>query len=195
MKNRLPLSWTSGTLSQMLLVFSCLLSVATAAGASSKYEAEVATWKTHEDVAKWLSSNFIFDRNRQMQVLARLKEVGPENMPTRKPATLFEIRKGQCRDSAAFAKDALNKINPDHQARYIFIKNSAGPTNHWVTGFKLDNKIYVIDYGAGKHWSGMEGVHGPYASLDEYKAFLSSLNLKGFSAERVRWRDVAGKED
>ena len=110
-------------------------------GAGSKYEEQVATWKTHEDVAKWLRSNFIFDRARQSQVLAELKETGPENVLTRKPDTLFENRNGYCRDAAAFAKDALNRINPDHQARYIFIKNSAGPTNHWVTGYKVDGRI------------------------------------------------------
>ncbi|RYF30288.1 MAG: hypothetical protein EOO23_05470 [Comamonadaceae bacterium] len=190
----LPFSRTSRALSRLLLVFSCLLA-ANGAFAATKYEAEVAKWKAPEDVAKWLRANFIFDKGRQAQVQSQLKETGPENVLTRKPDTLFENRNGYCRDSAAFAKDALNKINPEYQARYIFIKNSAGPTNHWVTGYKVDNKLYVVDYGAGKHWSGMEGVHGPYASLDEYKAFLSSLSLKGFSAEQVRWRDIVGKED
>ncbi len=185
---------TSSILSRMLLVFSCLLA-ANAVTAASKYEEEVAKWKAPEDVAKWLKFNFVFDKARQSQVQSQLKETGPENVLTRKPDTLFENRNGYCRDSAAFAKDALNKINPEYQARYIFIKNSAGPTNHWVTGYKVDNKLYVIDYGAGKHWSGMEGLHGPYATLDEYKTFLSSLNLKGFSAEQVRWRDIVGKED
>ena len=176
------------------MVASCLFA-AHAMAAGSKYEEEVAKWKSPEDVAQWMQTNFIFDKGRQALVQAQLKETGPENILTRKPATLFEIRRGQCRDSAAFARDALNRINPDYQARYIFIKNSAGPTNHWVTGYKVDNKLYVVDYGAGKHWSGMEGVHGPYASLDEYKTFLTSLSLKGFTAEAVRWRDIVGKED
>lgn len=194
MKNHSPLSLPFSILSRMLLVFSCLFT-AHAMAAGSKYEEEVAKWKAPEDVAKWLKSNFIFDKGRQAQVQSQLKETGPQNILTRNPATLFEIRRGQCRDSAAFSKDALNRINPDYQARYIFIKNSAGPTNHWVTGYKVDNQLYVVDYGAGKHWSGMEGVHGPYASLDEYKTFLSSLSLQGFSAETVRWRDIVGKED
>ena len=194
MTNQSLLSRSFSLLTRMLLVFSCLLA-ANAVTAASKYEEEVAKWKSPDDVAKWLKSNFVFDKARQAQVQAQLKETGPENILTRNPATLFENRRGQCRDSAAFSRDALNRINPDYQARYIFIKNSAGPTNHWVTGYKVDNQLYVVDYGAGKHWSGMEGVHGPYASLDEYKAFLSSLSLQGFSAEQVRWRDIAGKED
>jgi hypothetical protein len=191
---RFPFFPASNAAGQWLLVFSCLLA-ADFASAATKYEQEVATWKAPEDVAKWLQSHFIFDRARQSQVLSQLKETGPENVLTRKPDTLFENRRGYCRDAAAFAKDALNRINPAYQARYIFIKNSAGPTNHWVTGYQVEDKLYVVDYGAGKHWAGMEGVHGPYASLDEYKAFLSSLSLKGFNAETVRWRDIVGKED
>lgn len=193
MTTRSPFFPASGAFGRMFLVFFCLMAANVVA--ATRYEEEVATWKAPEDVAKWLKTNFIFDKNRQSQVLAQLKETGPENVLTRKPDTLFDNRNGYCRDAAAFAKDALNKINPEHRARYIFIKNSAGPTNHWVTGYRIDNKLYVIDYGAGKHWSGMEGVHGPYASLEDYKTFLSSLNLKGFSAEQVRFRDIVGKED
>lgn len=77
----------------MLLVISCLFA-ANAVTAASEYEEEVAKWKAPEDVAKWLKSNFIFDRGRQSQVLSQLKETGPENVLTRKPDTLFENRSG-----------------------------------------------------------------------------------------------------
>lgn len=194
MKNRYVFSGVSSALNQIFLMLSCLLA-ANAMAAESKYEAEVSKWRTHDDVAKWLKSNFVFDKARQAQVQLQLKETGPENVLTRKPETLFENRNGYCRDSAGFAKDALNKINPEHQARYVFIKNKYGPPNHWVTGFTVDSKIYVIDYGAGKHWWAMEGVHGPYESLDDYKAFLASLTIQGFAPEMVKWRDIAGRED
>lgn len=194
MKNRYVFFGASSTLNQIFLVLSCLFA-ANAGAAESKYETEVAKWKTHDDVAKWLKSNFVFDKNRQAQVQIQLKETGVENILTRKPATLFENYHGHCRDSASFAKDALNKINPDYQARYLFIKNKYGPPNHWVTGFKVENKIYVIDYGAGKNWWAMEGVHGPYESLDGYKTFLASLTIQGFAPEMVKWRDIPGRED
>lgn len=191
MKNRYA---SSSTLNQFIFVLACLFAV-NAFAAESKYEAEVAKWKAHEDVAKWLKSNFEFDKSRQAQLQSQLKETGPENVLTRKPETFFENHKGNCRDSAAFAKDALNKINPAYQARYVFIKNKFGPPNHWVTGFNHNGKMYIIDYGAGSHWYAMEGVHGPYESLDGYKDFLASLNIKGFAPEMVKWRDIAGKED
>ena len=194
MNGRYAFSRTSGTLGQLVLLLSCMFA-ANVIAADSKYETEVAKWKTYEDVAKWLKSNFEFDKNRQAQLQSQLKETGPENVLTRKPEIFFENHKGNCRDSAGFAKDALNRINPEYQARYIFIKNKYGPPNHWVTGFNVNNKIYVVDYGAGSQWWAMEGTHGPYESINEYKTFLASLNIKGFAPEMVKWRDIPGKED
>jgi hypothetical protein len=195
MKNRFLLFGTTAIFSQILLVFSLVLYSGAAAAVEGAYDAQLTKWKSHEDVAKWLKSNFVFDKSRQSMVQAHIASNGPENVLTRKPQTFFEKPSGHCRDSAAFARDALNKISPEYNARYIFIKNKSGPPNHWVTGFKYNNKIYVIDYGAGPAWWQMEGVHGPYDNLDGYKEFLAALNVKHFSPEFVRWRDVVGQED
>lgn len=195
MKNRHTFPGSFKSLSQILLMLASSLLATTAMGAGSNYETEVLKWQTHEDVAKWLNTNFVFDKNRQAQGLLQLKKTGPENMLTRKPETLFENHYGYCRDAAGFAKDALNRINPEHQARYIFIKNKYGAPNHWVTGFHVNDKLYVMDYGAGKHWAAMEGVHGPYESLESYRDFLASLSIKGFAPEFVKWRDIPGQED
>lgn len=194
MKNQYTFSRMSGTLSHVFLALSCMFT-ANAMAADSKYEAAVAKWQSHEDVAKWLKSNFEFDKNRQLQLQSQLKETGPENVLTRKPETFFENHKGSCRDSAGFSRDALNKINPDYKARYIFIKNKYGPPNHWVTGFNFNSKLYVIDYGTGPDWWAMTGTHGPYESLDDYKTFLASLNVRGFAPEMVKWRDLPGQLD
>ena len=91
--------------------------------------------------------------------------------------------------------DALNKINPDYQARYVFIRNRAGPAHHWVTGFNLDGKVMVMDYGASPEWSAMRGVHGPYESLSGYADFLATLRIRGFAVDTVEWRDMPGQED
>lgn len=194
MKSRYKLFPIPSTAHLVFMALSCLFA-GTALGADNKYEAEVSKWKSHEDVAKWLKSNFVFDKSRQGQVIRQLKETGPENVLTRKPETLFENRSGYCRDAAGFARDALNRIDVEHEARYIFIKNKYGQPNHWVTGFRVDNKLYVMDYGAGAHWRVMQGVHGPYESLDDYRNFLLSLRIQGFEPEFVRWRDIPGQED
>lgn len=174
-----------------------LLSVSTASAIAgqSRYETALATWTSYQDVSTWLRANFVFDKARQTQGMQQLKAVGPAGILTRRPDTLFDNKTGYCRDAAGFAKDALNKINPDYQARYIFIKNQHGPPNHWVTGFVVDGDLYVMDHGAGKHWQAMSGVHGPYASLKDYQAFLSSLSIASFAPASVQWRDIPGEQD
>jgi hypothetical protein len=184
---------TFKSLQCLAAIFACLLSVS--AVAETAYDATVSKWTSQQDVAGWLKTNFVFDQNRQAEVQRQLKDTGPEHVLTRKPATLFESHNGYCRDSAGFAKDALNKIDPAHNARYIFIKNKFGAPNHWVTGYTVDGKLYVMDFGAGQHWAALEGVHGPYDSLDDYKNFLASLNIKRFGPELVVWRDIQGQED
>ncbi len=172
-----------------------VMSTGTVFAQSHPYEGEVGNWTSYEDVAKWLRSNFKFDLNRQSQVQRQLKETGPENILTRKPENLYAMKAGYCRDAAGFARDALNRINPRYDAKYIFIKNKTGLPNHWVTGFHVNGRIYVMDYGAGHHWQDMMGVHGPYDSLEGYKSFLSSLYLKGFAVGEVKWRDLQGTQD
>ncbi len=194
MKKDLFLLAKKRVLNISFLVFFSFVS-GTSAGQNLPYEDAVKKWASHEDVAAWLKANFVFDTERQQQVQVVLKEKGPTEVPTRKAENLYSQKSGYCRDAASFAKDALNRIDAKYNARYLFIKNGAGNTNHWVTGFTVNNKIFVIDYGAGPHWSAMNGVHGPYESLDEYKAYLSSLAIKRFSPQMVKWIDFLGRED
>ena len=109
----------------------------------------------------------------------------------RQPTNLYDIRSGYCIDAAHFAQRALNKVNPDYKARLIYVKNiEPNENDHWVTGFYDKGQLYVMDYGAGPGWVSMEGVHGPYESLDQYQKFLSSLNIKTFTVGEVMWNDL-----
>ena len=157
------------------------------------YEAAISTWTSHEDVGDWLEENFIFDTSRQDVVLIRNKEQGTvregNTLLVRNPSSLFKNKEGYCGDSGYFALDALNKINPAYNARWVLIKNGMGPPNHWVTGFSFRGKLYIMDYGAGHAWSEMMGIHGPYDTLSDYSGFLSSLNLNRFSVALVKWFD------
>jgi hypothetical protein len=159
------------------------------------YDTAVGNWKSYEDIARWLDGNFQFDRSRLQTILGRVRQDGPQGLLAHKPAKTFESRSGYCTDSAQLAMDALNRINPAYQAKYVFVKNRAGPAQHWVTGFLLDGKIMVMDYGASPEWSAMRGVHGPYVSLKEYVDFLATLKIRGFAVDFVEWRDMPGQED
>jgi len=162
---------------------------------NADYAATVAQWTSYKDVASWLDDNFTFDQGRQKVVLDRLRSQGPEGLLAHGAATTFVRKSGYCTDAAEFALEALKSINPEYNPRYVFIKNSNGPANHWVIGFHVDGKIYIIDYGAGPDWQAMKGVHGPYDSLEEYKEFLTTLSIRGFRPETVNWRNMPGQLD
>ncbi|WP_236860630.1 transglutaminase-like domain-containing protein [Candidatus Reidiella endopervernicosa] len=163
---------------------------------ASSYEEAVSRWSSYEDVGKWLNSNFSFDRSRLGSVQKRIRTQGPKGLLARNPSATYDDKAGYCVDSANLALDALNRIDPSYKARWIFVRNGTGKIHHWATGFTVEGKLHVMDFGAGPHWSEMKGIHGPYESLDEYANFLSSLNLQGFSVGEVVWRNqFPGQED
>ena len=162
---------------------------------ASDYEKTISSWKSYKDVGNWLENNFSFDKSRQKTIRKRLREDGPSGLLVKNPEKIFENREGYCGDSAHFARETLNTIDPEYNAQWVFIKNNGKGANHWVTGFYVDDKLYIMDYGTGKKWEDMQGIHGPYKSLDEYKEFLSSLDIPGFEVADVRWREMPGEED
>lgn len=160
------------------------------------FDAAVTQWTSYEDVARWLKQNFVFDKSRLDLIINRTRQAGPGGLLARAPQGTFESKTGYCTDSANFALQALNRINPAYQAKFIFIKNQYGQPHHWVTGFMNDGKIMVMDYGAGPEWTGVNGVHGPYESLEQYADFLRSLRIRHFAPESVEWRAVfPGQQD
>ncbi|HEY9079453.1 transglutaminase-like domain-containing protein [Magnetovibrio sp.] len=181
---------TRATLALVLTVAWCV-----GFAVAGDYENTVSGWTDHKDVAAWLENNFVFDKKRQGIIQKRLKSQGPSGLLIRDPETLFNDSKGYCGDSANFALDALSRVDPEYNPRWIFIENSKPGANHWVTGYTVEGKLYVMDFGTGKKWQAIQGVHGPYGSLDEYVAYLKSVNMKGFGVADVRWRDMPGTVD
>ena len=160
------------------------------------YEESVAQWHSYQDVAAWLEKNFKFDKSRQKYNQGLIKSKGLNAAVMKKPQELYKLKKGYCTDAANFAMQALNSINPAHNAQLIFIKNAKSQLdNHWVTGFKMEDKIYVMDFGAGPHWSEIKGVHGPYNGLEEYQAFLDSKGIRNLQVQFLDWRVFPGVED
>ncbi len=171
-----------------------LLCLSGFAGATP-YEDALASWQSYEDVGNWLNSSFSFDKNRQRTIQRRLKTQGPSGLLVRGPAKLYKSRKGYCADAANFAIESVNRIDPSYNARWVFIRNEKGRPHHWVAAFDHDGKLYIMDYGTGRKWRAMQGVHGPYASLEEYRTYLTSLDLPGFRAGKVVFKDMPGQED
>ena len=163
------------------------------------YPVTVQTWKSYKDVATYMESNWSFDKSTQRQYIQKLRKYKQLNGGDLSDYTVSELSmtpkeaynsgSGFCGDSAVLIKDALNKINPSYNAKIIFIWNGYGKPHHWVTGFYVEDKLYVMDYGTGSHWSEMMGTHGPYNSLDEYGEFLKTVNANNFKFGSVEWRD------
>jgi len=150
------------------------------AGDSATYEQTVARWTSYKDVADWMHKEFTYDMGKSKMV---------HGWQPQTPEQSFKSKSGICQDGALFAKDALNRINPAYQAKIVFIKNRQGPPHHWVASFRVDGKLYIIDYAAGAHWRSIMGVHGPYDSLDDYRRFLSTLAISNFDCELVKETD------
>lgn len=182
---------------RLLLLFWLVLVQASGSFAQDKgYETAVSKWTSYEDVARWLDANFVFDSGRLDTVISRTRSSGPSGLLARKPNGTYEQKSGYCTDSANFARQALNTINPAYKAQFIFIKNQYGQPHHWVTGFVVNGKIMVMDYGPGPEWKSMKGIHGPYDSLEQYADYLRSLKIKRFTPELVEWRATfPGQED
>lgn len=185
------------TLAKLLMVAAWMFQTGVVAAADDlSYASTVAQWKSYSDVADWLRSNFKFDPGRLNSILQRTRQNGPSGLLARSAEGTFKQKSGYCTDAAAFAIQSLNQLRPEYVAKYIFIKNRFGQPHHWVAGFMVDGKIMVIDYGAAAEWGGMNGVHGPYDSLDQYADFINSLRIARFAAESVEWRGVfPGQQD
>jgi len=167
-----------------------------AAAAADDYENAVSKWRSYEDVARWLDGNFAFDTARLQSILGRTRANGPSGLLARTARGTYEQKSGYCTDAANFALQALNRIDSTYKAQFVFIRNQYGQPHHWVTGFTVNGRIMVMDYGAGPEWKGMKGVHGPYDTLEQYGEFLRSLNIKRFAPEAVEWKpNFPGQED
>lgn len=158
---------------------------------SMPYKEAEKNLKSHNDVAHWLESNFTFDYSRQRSVIKTLRREGPEGVTLYSPEQVYQ-KGGYCADAANFAFQNLKRINPAYNPRFVFIVNSEGRPNHWVTAFDYQGKLWIIDYGTGGKWFAMQGLHGPYNNLSEYELFLSSLDMPGFGVGSVYFRNFPG---
>jgi hypothetical protein len=117
-------------------------------GFAETYEKWLSRCHSYKDVALWLNQNFFYDR----EAIQVTKET-------------FRRKTGVSLEAALFAKHSLNKINPDYHADIISLY--AGKQSvHFVCGFYVGGKLYVMDYGTP--YEKLMGTNGPFSDLDEY---------------------------
>lgn len=136
--------------------------------ATVSYEDRVSKWDSYMDVARWMRTNFRYEKTYRM----------------RNAEKVYKYGSGNCQDGTNFVVQTLNRINPQYNARSVFINNPSG-NNHWAAAFDYNGKLYIMDYSTGRGWARMQGTHGPYNSLSEYHKFLDSLPIPNFNVKSV----------
>jgi hypothetical protein len=124
----------------------------------------IATCKSYKDVDNWMKSNWSYDRARLYEA-SSVKKSREDWQVIYSPEITFKLKRGICNDAAVFIKHSLNRINPNYKAEIIHLFPGSFP-DHYVCGFFVDNKLFVMDRGTA-YWN-MSGLYGPYSSLDEY---------------------------
>ncbi len=126
------------------------------------YDETVSGWKSYKDLEKWMTKDFSIDSERFKKFEGTLP-------PPRTPEETFKLKSGIYIDAAIFAKATLNRINSSYQAKIVVLLIPGG-ANHYACSFKKEGKLFIMDYGTP--YRSMVGVHGPFNSLEEYKAFF-----------------------
>jgi hypothetical protein len=138
--------------------------LAPAPSRAETYNKWVEKCGSYTDVAAWLNQNFRYeqDRNGNGQPFSK----GTSKRPRiQTPEETFRCRCGGTLDASIFAKETLNRINPDYRAVVIYLSLDRSQT-HYLCGFFLGGKLFVMDY--GNPYENMMGTNGPFENLDDY---------------------------
>jgi len=128
------------------------------------YEKWVERCGSYKDVAAWLNHNFRYEQDRNGDGKAFSKGNNSHSR-IQSPKETFRYRCGCPLDASFFARETLNRINPDYRAEIIYLSLDRSQA-HYLCGFFLGGKLFVMDY--GNPHENMTGTHGPFRDLDDY---------------------------
>jgi len=128
------------------------------------YHQWVENCSSYKDVAVWLNHHFRYekDRNGNGQPFSRGHK---KRSGIQKLEEIFRSRCGGTLDASLFARETLNRINPDYRAEIIYLSLDRSEANY-LCGFFLGEKLFIMDY--GNLYENMIGTHGPFKNLDHY---------------------------
>lgn len=165
------------------------------------YTQALDTWKTAEDIKKWVAGSFTYDRPRAITLSANRKN-GQKGISIYKPSDFFTAKAGICVDLARFGVETLNKIDPNSDPKYLMIEFDPIQINgntfqlHWLVSFKKDGKKYF--FCDSKHPGFLAG---PYNStqvfINEYEKYrgrkiVAHRELESYKKKR-KLKSVKGK--
>lgn len=132
---------------------------------SETLDAWIAKQTSHKDVATWMDKNWTYDYGR-LNFVATMNKSG-KIQRAYSPEETFKEKKGICYDAVAFKMYTINKIEPSCKADVVFLDSGPGTITHFVCGFYINGKLYVMDYGI-PFGRAQRGMWGPFENLDEY---------------------------
>lgn len=128
------------------------------------YDQWVENCRSYKDVAVWLNDQFRYEKDRNGDG----QPFSPGNKKRLRNQRLEEIYRSRCGctlDASLFARETLNRINPDYRAEIIYLSLDRSQT-HYLCGFFLGGNLFVMDY--GNFYENMIGTNGPFKNLDHY---------------------------
>jgi len=117
--------------------------------AMNSYNQALAIWKTAEDINRWVTGNFIYDKARAIK-LSSNQRTKNKGISIYKSSEVFETKAGVCVDLARFGVETLRIIDPDSDPKYLMIEfdpiqiNSNTFRLHWLVSFKKDGMKYFF---------------------------------------------------
>jgi len=147
---------------------------------ADSYEHALQNWKTPEDISAWIAANFSYDMARAVQ-LSETQRANNNQLSIYHPAELFNTRSGVFVDLSRFGVEAMRRIDPQSNPKYLMIEFDpiyiTGNTLrfHWLVAFRRDHKTYFFaDSNRPGH------IAGPY---NETRDFIEDY-------ERYRGRKI-----
>jgi hypothetical protein len=128
------------------------------------YNQWVENCRSYKDVALWLNHHFRYEKDRNGD--GQASSQGTRKRPrTQRLEEIFRSRCGCALDASLFARETLNRINPDYRAEIIYLSLDRSQA-HYLCGFFLGENLFIMDY--GNLYENMIGTHGPFKTLDHY---------------------------
>ena len=128
------------------------------------YDQWAANCRSYKDVAAWLNDNFRYSPDR-LRETPNSGKAGGKQLNAKGKEEIFRYRTGCTLDASLFAKETLNRINPDYRAEIIHLSPDRSPA-HYLCGFYVGERLFIMDY-----WNpqeSMTGTHGPFEDLNDY---------------------------
>ena len=117
--------------------------------AINSYNQALDIWKTAEDINKWVTGNFIYDKARALK-LSSNQRTKNKGISIYKPSEFFQTKTGVCVDLARFGVETLRIIDPDSDPKYLMIEFDPIQINgntfrlHWLVCFKKNGLKYFF---------------------------------------------------